>query len=723
MKLGACAGRNCPCNPDGETRAPLRPIENEVFGHLRMPLKGESTRFHFVLLDGYRGYAASLGLPAVVSAAAEDRTGDATPERIARLMQQLSGDPDLTVHELTARFVEDQDAGGMAALRAWAGLHLGDLGQPLSDNPSRVEQCLAIRAAQQASDAPLDDRLWPVGGRPDGPFKIDSYLVDAPVLSDAWTTAARALGAQPPQAGLKPPLTVDTAAFLVAEYLQFALAGECGPGFIARLARSPPGMAVLPLRILAQYRAAAVWFYEGRLDDACNDGLRAHIARIGEDASRWIEPLIEAAFINASSLALVDTLAQHGFAPGAPTLLHCRRVQQALSDLWFCSRLTAPGVEGGELSLPAEDSDGARSQLFGAAQLAMQVDATQDADVAKLLGFRTLELTAPLLDPRHEERDRACARASAMLTIVNKSAYTALERAAAQRRLTVSVAGHEVANSLDEIMTFASNAGWRDEALTPTQRLDVIKSMAEYQSAAIWVMRALARGTLDVLNDRLPVATRAPAGHELEFWRSYLLGRLKYALYARWWSVRPDRRKARPVRLILKYAFEAVDRVDGPVFRPRSEQDIVIDRDFTPGAIDDPVGLSQPLWPMDPDIRNLQDKLGEYGRLSLLLWGGVELARNAGQAAAKKLQVIGDLDEETVSVDARISAESGRNWRLRIEAKNPSFFVADPLEVPALRRIRDVLGETRCRFLQVSQQPGQTHYAFELDLHGEGAGL
>jgi hypothetical protein len=74
-------------------------------------------------------------------------------------------------------------------------------------------------------------------------------------------------------------------------------------------------------------------------------------------------------------------------------------------------------------------------------------------------------------------------------------------------------------------------------------------------------------------------------------------------------------------------------------------------------------------------------------------------------------------------VVARSIAQAGRDWQLRIEATNPSCFVSDPLEVPALRRIRDVLGETRCRFLHLSQQPGQTHYAFELDLSGEGAGL
>lgn len=721
MKLDTCTGRDCPCERQGDVRKPLRPIENEVFGHLRAPLEGGSRRFHFVLLDGYRGYAASMGRP--IETAGGGTKDESIAEDITELTTRLSaGEGCLTLHAVAARLVESETAPGMARLRRWAAQYLGDLGQPLTENPSRVEQCLAIRAAQQHSEIALDGRLWPRDGSPSGPFKIDDYLADAGLLSSAWITAATMLGAGSPNQGLRPPLTADTAPFLVAEYLQFAREAESGATFISRIAATPPGMAVLPLRILAQYRAAAVWFYEGPLDDECHDSLRTHINKMGADPSEWIEPLIEMAFTNASSLALLDTLAQHGFDPGTSTLLHCRRVQQTLSDIWFSSRLKVPGANDQELRLPSDDNEGGRSQLLGTTETTMHLDATEDPDVANLLGFGALQLTAPLLDPRPDERRRASERASTMLSRVSKSAHTALERAAAQRRLTVSVAGHEVANSLDEIMTFASDAGWRDGALTPVQRLDVIKSMAEYQSASIWVMRALARGTLDVLVERLPVASRAPTPEELEFWRSYLLGRLEYALYARWWSVRPDRRKDRPVRMVLRYAFEAVDRKDGSVLAPRFERDIIIDQSFVPGRLEDPVRLRNPLWPLNQDVRGAQDKLGEYGRLSLLLWGGVELVRNAGQATAKRIQVVPHADEEAITVVAQISADSHKDWRLRVEVKNPSFFDSNPLDVPALRRIHDVLGQNRCRFLQLGGQESETHYAFELDLFSKEAG-
>jgi hypothetical protein len=710
-------------------------MDNIVFANLREKLAGPADKkFHFVVLDSYLGQAVSVGFPYAVTSDADDffASDAGIVEEIDDVARRLFAAGGLSTDALAADLLKDRPDDCLRELNAWAIRHMSRHGQPLGDRPSRVEQCIAIRAAQlsrtESSYGAFHDELWVAGkenaevANPEGAIRIDDYFEDQQHLQRGWLSALEIFKA-PHQISESdetsvPPAAVDTAAFLVSEYLHLWDGRESKAEFLHRLSRERPGMAVLPLNILGEFRAAAVWFYCGPLDAASNADLKKHIMETSEEV-RWLTRLIESAFLESCVKGLVKTLR---IANSGHALITCRQAQNALCDLWFATEVhvgSSDKLQSETLTLPAR-----LGQFATFPHDNITITIPFDPLAVDVFGFDTISYRGPLITAKPDRRDRLTRRVAE--GFCDEPALIAIQYADQisneKRRSAISATGHEFANSLSDLTTFSSPQAWRAGELSAETRLNIIHRLAHQLSGAAWVMRALSRSEDKEITDRLPVACGAPPEPDVEFWRTFLFSRLQYATYTSWWTLPKEVRDVAP-GIDLEFAF-SVDERRWPMER------VSINSRFAPADASDPRDFSVPVWPLDASIRTEEhDKLGEYGRIALMLWGGVELMRNATRATVRKVRTDAlrgghasrDSALHTIRASTAFERDGDGRWTLGMTVENPLQNLGDPAPGPhtfhSLRQIQSLLTSEKCEFTNDSKQRGYAAYTYRLRMY------
>lgn len=717
-KLEKCGtdGLICACAtpPTEETSH----IENDLFEDLWVSLSGKSRLergkgvFHFHILERYRNRGASLGYSSQV-ADSDVSARKAAEVTVSRALDDHKG----SVFDLVKRIA---DSGAQPqALFAWAKEIFRTHGQELGNVPSRLEQCLAIKTALERDvgfeiGAPLfhaeADGDESGDEKSPGYFQIDNYLQPNTELARHFREACRRLGVrQLPELSGELPASQSALKFLLAECLHLWNGCETLSEFSERLVREPPGLAIVPVRILGQYRAAASWFYSGQLCGACE--LRNHIKTVAKEVRRWMEPAFDRTMLSATSYRLLQVLVEYSATDGMPVIGRCSKAQQALCDLWFANEATFVAGEDSvkwtqDVALP----------YLQAPTVSIEVKIAERLEAIKLLGFEKIIFKCPLF-PNESDRDAITRRVEKAFDAVENVAHAAQERIARRANETtekqLGVVAHDLANAMSDI-SFLSAPSNDDEELSAF-RLSAIHQIADYISIHGWLIYGMSRAIEDTAgssptNELLHFVARQPKYDELDQWRRYLAAMIRGVAAAALWKDPPQPKLGEIGTLTVQLRFNAIDTYDASHLHEWDMQAWRVDQDTRPILRPDfTLQSPAPIWPFHESIRRSNDRIGEQGRIALMMYGAVELIRNACKASVQ----IKDGDE-FVNVECTFF-RCPDCWKLYVKTTNrcPTSRKRDITQVQSAMRIQSLAPDI-IKFANEAAAEGFVSYSYTL---------
>lgn len=661
---------NCRCGLEpARFRRTVADIENRVFQHIRDVMaspRGCDFAFHFALLDSYYhgGEAVSRGHdPAKVSPERASNYEHAVGGAIA--VVKASGDEMNVVNILRALAAREE-----VWKAAIEGFHdyFSLEGQPLAEQPSRFEQCLAIRTACDHYKCENLEKIRPFPKL--GVLVVEDYLGDCEELTAAYDEALRHLGMRPDAHPLtrseEPICTPETAPFLVAEHLQ--LYGKRPQPFLewlAELEQEPIGLALVPIRLLGQYRAGGVWLFQGKFQSDENRELRAHLQETATSYERWLANTIGSDILQSTSILFLRSLAEFKELTGTP-LSECGLARRALSSLWYTTGPTELKRSGGEISEETPWHVGPRSGL--AQEIAVKV-AFGD-NVTELLGFDMARCTCPFI-PVGVDLGRELNHVVEVFRDISSAAASVHRtdlrvREAYNRQL--SITAHDYVNGLEELLWITGAQG--DDGPDAAVRLDIAHSIADGLLGHAWVVRGEAKRSDDTVNRtrliKLKFRAGGPDAGDLEFWRDYLF---REALFIAYSAMRREAR-AQSGRfagsLLVRYRF-AGQTGDGTQFGSLDWEELRIGNDALAAYTGRQLSSRLLPWPLPPEAKD--EKLQELGQRAVMMWGARELVRNAcGRTAVHASTRTG---EWPVDIDVDVRPNPGGVWTFRVSVSNP----------------------------------------------------
>ena len=663
----AMPGRHCDdCRCDfgnSDLRRTISEIKNRGFRRVRERLApaDDAYPFHFAVLESHPNEIVSRGLDSakvdekaarkyaeIAHQAAIDIIKDGRPLNVTEVLRRLAPNGEI---------LEDVRNG----FESYAILS----GQPLADQPSRLEQCLAIRTAMDDGFETVPKSLNPFHGV----FVVEDYLGDCDPLVSTYKKALRKLdpdGNDPATRHREKPIcSTETAPFLAAEHLHlyYAQRSKSFGEWLDELPRKRPGYVFLPFLVLGQYRAGGVWMFQGSFASEANARLHQYLKEVGNEAERWLATTSSQAVLEVASILLLKSLTHFKNLIGMP-LAECHLAQQALASLWYKKETTSH-----QDAIP-DGKEWEIGQRTGISQK-IAVKVAYGKNVADLLGFETarytcpyvprMDLTADVKEVVEVFRDISEAAAS-----VYRGSITRIRQVMNRQ---AAITAHDYANGLGDLMAIAGpefdDCGY---ALGPDLRLRVVNGMAEGLLGHAWVARGIARQSheisLETFTTELELRDEDPNAEDLEFWRRYLR---QEAIFTAFSSTVTARRASGEFkgRMIVRYRFHG-DTSEGPWHGNRDWEEIEIG----PAALQTCLNGSAPQgfvpWPAPLDAN--KTKLLEAGQRSVMMWGARELLRNAcGDTAFHASTRAGTW---TVSVDVKIQRISTL-WGLSVEVANP----------------------------------------------------
>lgn len=728
MNADVCEA-GCPCKTDRQDSSLFGRSTPDIFFSLHKLLLSTSSTAaefsHFVVLDGSQGCARSLAGSPENPTTEDDR---AIAEGIREMARSLAAKQKLTALSLVREALNGEHA-DPDMLHAWAKRFVRNEGQPISEHPSRFEQCLTIAAARDhGSPPPLSALDADIDSDFDTKlYVINDYLGDCETLADTWQAAMAHLDTPLQAKGAKAPLNESTAPYIFAEYMLFwkqvaedsanreSRLGE----FLRRMRESPPGMAVLPLRILGQYRAASVWYFCGTISPALKNLIRVNFTAT---SAPLITSALERAYVNGASIAILRSLHEFPALADLP-LVACDRFRRSISDIVFANEIQFLG-EDGRLVSKLSSSPGPNS--LPSKQICLEIDLTKNVDLHEILGFQKIQFACPLFgDAKHEsDAEDALSRTfDPIIEIFENSTHTlqkAVERKTRENTLvSLAATSHNFANSMRELLALSDQDSEGNASGADGSRIRLINQLAHQLTGSAWVMRILARGTSSNLLDALPEPDRGPEIEDFEFWREYMLAAICNCVFTELWR-EGDIDPAAALR--VKFSFR-VSKGNHPDFAKdsaelSSSEEVDISAGFEPMLPPSPRARERPVWPQNRKIRLTAQQLGELGQMSLLLMGPVELMRNGARYCSERARVFNT--SETLEVSAEWAFDG--SWFLIFSVKNPladRFDLApDCSEIESLKRIKRAIPS--CEFKNEANESGWAHYQFKIEIPRSG---
>ena len=630
-----------------------------------VPPEPTSYPFHFAVLE--QDQIASRGHdPETVDAAAAERYA-ALAERTVDAVFARGGKVDVIelLRDLAPNGQLPEDANGF---RAYASI----FGQPIGIQPSRMEQCLAIRTAMDdgMTGVPLsiNPRNDNVSADDDYLFVVEDYLGECDELT---ATYKRALEALDPRASApvtisfdEPIFTRETATFLLAEHLHlYAAQSKPFDEWLRELPRRRPGFVFLPFRVLGQYRACAVWMFQGKFDDDENKRLRDHVHAKATEANRWLPPTSSHAVLQVTSILFLKALTQFKDLVGTP-LTVCHLAHQALASLWYTKVAAEPlqQLTAENNSVPVERS-GLHQKI--------EIRIASHENAANLLGFERARYVCPYI-PKKVKLDAELANAESVFRDVSEAA-AAVRRQSEMRTREVmnkqaALTAHDYANGLQDLIAIMDTADCPSPVNTEA-RLKIATTMAEGLLGHAWVAREDARnlsgGLAEPRRTELQFRKTPPGEEDLSYWYHFL--RRESILIASSAKVRAQR-MADDFRggFALRYRFDG-ETETGAWNENADWETIPIEAntaDFSEGA---PKRRRHFVpWPIR--IEETTEPSAQAGHRAMMMWGAHELMRNACRSTVN--HATDHSGEWIVSVAASIRQTPGA-WLLSIEVTNP----------------------------------------------------
>jgi hypothetical protein len=713
---------NCRCGiADREFRRVVSDIENRVFHDVRDVLTAPSGKvhfpypFHFAVLDGYERQAVSRGhdpdIDMTRSAAAERYT-----ERIHRALATAvaRGLPPNVTNILgcitdNGQLPEDIRHG----FEAYSSI----AGQPLADQASRFEQCVAIRTAcDDGFDVvPADIRRF------GGVFIVEDYLGPCRNVVSTYGKAMAFLqgctaSAEEPRHE-DPICTPETAPFLVAEHLHLYYAAAAHKPFDAWLDELPvkrPGLAFLPFRVLGQYRASGVWMFQGSFDAPENSALQKHLQDTAAATERWLGSTSSHAALQATSILFLRSLTAFKNLVGTP-LTECHLARRALASLWYTKQ---DAVLGDEVLGDQECwKHGARDAL----NQDIMIKVAFGPEAGKLLGFDTARFRCPYI-PKSVHLEPELVNAVNIFRDISEAASAVSRRTGRQMRRQIALTAHDYANGLQELLIITGSAAADFDSLPdPAMRLSLANTLADALLGHAWVARDVAKRSHDDTDTgqqttELKLRDTPPSAADLVFWRDYLR---RDAIVIAFSAMSRAMRAAGTFvgSLTLRYRFTG-ETGDGLWGGNEDWQEIPIGAEALNLCMPRQARRGPVPWPMPHEAHS--EKLMEVGQRAAMMWGPRELMRNAfGDTTAYASTHRGVV---AVSVDAEIRQEAS-GWIFRMTVTNPWVSltqepksVYDASDWP--NDIRNVLKNVT--FKDGPRERGSVAYVYEFEVGNAG---
>lgn len=664
--------------------------------------------FYFHMLDGYRPEAVSLGHHPEVSKPEDAKKFE---EQIQQAMVKCNGGNGDLIEILSYAC---QGVQGCEDLIRGAKAFVAFRGQPLSPTPSRLEQCLTIHSELGPDDPRVRDAILDLEA---GVYKVEDYLGPSARLEEVYAKAFIHGGRKHANSSPRAIPTTATLPYLAAEHLLLAMYHKDASGRpdIRSLLRHKPGMAILPFTVLGQCRAAGVWFYRGAYNSEENFRLREHLKLIGAFANRWLSTTVSQMVVSSSNMMIFRALSSFQDSEHV-RLASCRRVQRALSNLWFSRSLNVRRASQGE---EIHVNPGAQFVTArGCRSLNIALEFAAEAEVIELLGFDTAEFQVPFY--LHNQEPRLLETMLRNLNEVILSEHQrARKRAQANIQVKLNITAHDYANAINSLVIFADPMGDRGSGLSAELRLEVVRRVASHMRGHAWILREVSKADADPNLDRTssqPALTdfgfspEDPTPEDLQIWQNYLYWEALYTAYvAR--ERYPARTGARESTFKLNYRFECPEALaDGTAVPPR-QRIVTVDAAALVEGMQGGQAKQRPHWPLKA-AAGKGAKLDDLGRCSIMLWGALELLRNACEKTAALLSN-GQAAELEVSVSLEILRVEGE-WSIRIVIENPTERPPPELEKYLwYEPMRQLMSNVR--FRNVSS-PGRAAYEFQLEV-------
>lgn len=678
-------------------------IQNRVFRHVRdmlAPPAPASYQFHFAVLDQHEIVSRGHD-PEKVDAAAAQRYADLA-EGIVNQVEREGRTVD--VLELLGRLAPDgellDDARGF---RAYASI----FGQPIGTHPSRMEQCFAIRTAMDDGLTEVPKAIYPEGY---DVFVIEDYLGPCEDLTAAHRRALQALDpGAPPSAASVPHeriLTAKTAPFLLAEHLQLYEA-QTKPfhQWLGELPDRAPGFVFLPFRVLGQYRACAVWMFQGRFEDPENDRLREHVEANAKEAKRWLSPTSSHALLQVASILFLKALTQFKDLVGTP-LSVCHLAQQALASLWYTRTKFDPletfDCEKGRFG----DRSGARQEI--------EIRVAFGEDWAKVLGFAGARYACPYI-PQAVDLEAEIANAARVFADVSEAAASVFRQTGMRIREVMNkqaaITAHDYANGLQDLMVVMDTADGA-HPVNPEQRLRIANTVAETLLGHAWVARDVAKASSKLATEprRLRFRDTPPTDQDLAYWRDYLRREAVVSAFA---ARERSERMAGYFRgdFALRYRF--VGQTESGSWDANGDwETIPIGSDALKACGNGMRRRTFVPWPMRLD----EEQSAQAGYHAMMMWGPHELMRNACRSTTS--HATERSGSWNVSVDASIR-QARDAWLLTIEVTNPWTRVnEEPPRIHNMSQWPDYIGLVlnNVTFRNGAREPGAVSYIYEFEV-------
>ena len=709
---------NCRCGIENrEFRRVVSDIENRVFHDIRDVLAAPSGNvpfpypFHFAVLDGYEREAVSRGHD-------PDMTRSAAAERYTELISRAmvtAADRCLVPNVTNILRCLLEDGQLPQGIRRGFEAYSSIAGQPLGDQASRFEQCVAIRTAcdDGFTDIPPEIRRF------DGIFVVEDYLGSCRKLVSTYEKAHAFLRGCTVSADdlpdEEPICTSETAPFLVAEHLHLYYAAAAEKRFdkwLDELPASRPGLAFLPFRVLGQYRASGVWMFQGRFDAPQNTSLQKHLKGTAAATERWLASTSSHAALQATSILLLRSLTQFKNLVGTP-LTKCVLALRALASLWY----TKDDVVLCDDVL-SDEAPGTVGEPRDALSQEIAIKVAFGAEARKLLGFETARFNCPYI-PKSVKLDSELTNAVNIFRDISEAASAVYRRTGTQMRRQIALTAHDYANGLQELMTITGGATVDFDSLPdPGIRLSLAHTMADGLLGHAWVARDVAKRSHDDSDEalqttELELCDSPPGAADLVFWRDYLR---RDAIFIAFSAMSTATRAAGSFvgSLTLRYRFTG-DTEGGPWTGNEDWQEIRIGAEALNLCVSRQRKRGPVPWPMPHDANT--EKLMELGQRAAMMWGPRELMRNAfGDTATYASMHRG---VAIVSVDAEIRRQPP-GWIFRVAVTNPWTSLAqepprsvyDASEWP--NDIRMVLKNVT--FKDGPRDPGNVAYVYEFEV-------
>lgn len=710
MTRGSLHCDDCRCAPGGSSGRPmsadLAEVENRVFWQMRGGLEAPDPQqhpFYVLALDPVRKRLIARGYEPL-SDALEDIEKEASEfeSRVRRAAEQL--EPQHSGVHLVTETLRQVYLDGVSldeARQQGRSFHWV-AGQDIGGAPTRLQQALTIRTAQVVPGEwnPSSEVVCPETHA----VVVDNYIGDNANMDRCYEDACQLLGYESAKTG-EGIATTGSLPHLVAEYLAFATDHESFAEFIERVETTDVGLAIVPMAVLGQYRAAALWMYQGHWLDAENAQLRAHVRGVRDFGAELLSRYHSTLIIESARSLFRKAFEHSASALVSRDVVHCGFVRLALAYLWCSDRIEirkhgyivqVADWTGNELtwSNPAEAGErvgddtvsrgrsvGLTVDHEGAGAAIVHLRLAEDS--AEDLGFDEVTYRCNHMpgtssaDGRWRPFERMV---SDLVETVLRTGAIARRRATREvRRSVLDMLGHELANETYEMLRVV-----RDAREDP-ERLGVVEMVVWGFFSRPWVHRELARRNSAQLT--LDWRAGAPSVQDVQFWKLAIQWQLRATLLA--YGAGENRVHDR-VRVALSFELP-----DGTVQRDHlSWADIRGDLlGASPFGDLNATDRATP-WPLP--IAASTERMAQEGRTAAIMWAPREMIRNAVHYVARELVVEGDLDGPFfVEIAARILAR-GHGWTIEVDVSNSldrNFMPNAPRLGRSLTAIRETLEE------------------------------